>query len=253
MFRGERSGARVTSLRSLVGIALGLVARVWLWTLRLEVDVHPSLARSGERPWVLAFFHGKQWPLLAWKRRRPTVVMVSLSRDGEMQSRALSLLGFRVVRGSSSRAGTRGLAALVRQLKRGGCDAAFAVDGPRGPYGVPKAGALFAAKAAGALVVPMGSAISGAKVFARAWDRFALAWPFTRVAVVLGSPLEVDAGETTSDSLARLAGAIRAANDAAEALLIRKRSTVVRSENPPSDLGGLSGPRPLFGDDSGDV
>jgi len=27
-------------------------------------------------------------------------------------------------------------------------------------------------------------------VFPRAWDRFTLAWPFTRVEVVLGAPIE---------------------------------------------------------------
>ena len=66
-----------------------------------------------------------------------------------------------VVRGSSSRGGARGLAALVRRLKTGRFDAAFAVDGPRGPYGVPKPGAALAARAAGAVVVPMGSAGRG--------------------------------------------------------------------------------------------
>jgi lysophospholipid acyltransferase (LPLAT)-like uncharacterized protein len=183
------------AVRAVLGFLLGVVARVWLSTLRLTLEVHPSLEVMGDRPWVLAFLHGKQWPLLAWKRRRPTVVMVSLSKDGELQSRALGVLGFTIVRGSSSRGGVRGLASLVRHLKRGGHDAAFAVDGPRGPYGIPKPGVLAAARATGAFVVPMGSAISGAKTFARAWDRFALAWPFARVSVVLGAPIELDGSE----------------------------------------------------------
>lgn len=207
-------GARVV-----LGFLLGLVARVWLRTLRLELDVHPSLlADFADRPWVLAFFHGKQWPLLAWKRRRRTVVMVSFSNDGELQSRALSVLGFSIVRGSSSRGGARGLAGVVRKLRAGGHDAAFAVDGPRGPYGEPKPGVLFAARRANAVIVPMGSAAFGAKIFARAWDRFALAWPFARVSVVLGAPLDVN-GEDTPNAPARLAAAIGAANDAAEGLL----------------------------------
>ena len=59
-----------------------------------------------------------------------------------MQARALALQGLRVVRGSSSRGGARGLAALGRRMKRDRADAAFAVDGPRGPYGVVKPGAM---------------------------------------------------------------------------------------------------------------
>src|SRR5262245_17354259 len=124
--------------RAVLGVLLGLVARVWLSTLRLTVRVHPAVpALPDKRPWVLAFFHGKQWPLLAWSkakptwsRRRRTGVIVSLSADGQMQARALSILGLSVVRGSSSRGGARGLTALVRLLRRGDHDAAFAVDGP---------------------------------------------------------------------------------------------------------------------------
>ncbi|MGA7119270.1 MAG: DUF374 domain-containing protein [Polyangiaceae bacterium] len=177
-------GARI------LGIALGLVARLWLATLRVRVIEHPALASVQGRPWVLAFLHGTQWPLLAWHRRKRTVVLVSLSRDGAMQARALAILGFSVVRGSSSRGGTGGLAGIVHAMKRWHADAAFAVDGPRGPYGVAKAGAVVAARATGALVVPMAGTIRRGVVLRSTWDRFALAWPFTRVDVALGSPID---------------------------------------------------------------
>ena len=195
-------------LRSFLGLLLGIVARVWLSTLRVRVVIDPTLAEGGDRPWVLAFFHGTQWPLLAWRRRRRTVVLVSLSKDGQMQARALRLQGLRVVRGSSSRGGVRGLAALVRRMKKEQADAAFAVDGPRGPYGVAKPGALAAARATGALLVPMGSAMEHGLVLRRAWDRFALAWPFSRVTVRLGAAIDPDA----PDACARLERAIAQAN-----------------------------------------
>jgi hypothetical protein len=41
------------------------------------------------------------------------------------------------------------------------------------------------------------------KVFTRAWDRFALPWPFTRVSVVLGAPLEPVLCADAADSLKR--------------------------------------------------
>ena len=171
-------------------MVLGAIARLWLATLRVRVVIDPALEGAVDRPWVLAFWHGTQWPLLAWRRRRGTVVLVSLSRDGRMQARALSVQGLRVVRGSTSRGGARGLAALVRMMKREGVDAAFAVDGPRGPRGVVKGGAVVAARAAGAVLVPMAGAIRRGIVLHRAWDRFAIAWPFTRVDVALGSPID---------------------------------------------------------------
>lgn len=214
------------ALRALLGLLLGLVARVWLATLRVRVEVHPALADRGEAPWVLSFFHGTQWPLLAWGRRRRTVVMVSLSRDGSMQARALGVLGLAVVRGSSSRGGARGLAALVRRLKAGGLDAAFAVDGPRGPYYVVKPGAILAARAAGGLLVPVGAAVRRPKVFERAWDRFVLAWPFAEVAVVVGPPVSSEGPDATE----RLGLAIRAANARAGALLAGGAPNMVPSQ-----------------------
>jgi lysophospholipid acyltransferase (LPLAT)-like uncharacterized protein len=174
----------------LLGFVLGALVRVWIATLRVRVVTHPGLEGVRDRPWVFAFWHGTQWPLLAWHRRRTTVVLVSLSRDGAMQSGALSLQGFRVVRGSSSRGGARGLAALVRTMRREGADAAFAVDGPRGPRGVVKGGAVLAARAAGAVLVPVAGAVRRGLVLTRAWDHFAIAWPFTRVDVTLGDPVD---------------------------------------------------------------
>ena len=187
---------------------LGVVARLWLATLRVRVVAHPGLERVGDRPWVLAFWHGTQWPLLAWRRRRRTVVLVSLSRDGSMQARALALQGLHVVRGSSSRGGARGLAAVVRAMRRDGADAAFAVDGPRGPRGIVKGGAIVAARAAGAVLVPAAGLVHQGIVLGRAWDRFAIAWPFTRVDVALGDPVDprtaLDARAELERSLALL-------------------------------------------------
>jgi lysophospholipid acyltransferase (LPLAT)-like uncharacterized protein len=176
--------------RALLGTALGLVARAWLATLRVRVHEHPGLQEVRSRAWVLTFWHGTQWPLLAWRRRKRTVVLVSLSADGALQARALAMLGLRVVRGSSSRGAAKGLMAIVRSMKRCGADSAFAVDGPRGPHGIVKPGAIVAARAADGVLVPMAAMVRHGVVLRETWDRFALAWPFTTVDVVLGAPLE---------------------------------------------------------------
>jgi hypothetical protein len=196
------------ALRVVLGVLLGLVAWVWLRTLRVRVQLDDELLAVGGKPWVLSFWHGTQWPLLAWKRRKRTVVLVSLSADGVMQARALAVQGLQVVRGSSSRGGARGLAGIVRAMKRQGVDAAFAVDGPRGPRRVAKEGALLAARASSGVLVPMGAAAPHGLTLTRAWDRFVVAWPFSRVAVKLGAPIDPNA----PDALSRLEAAIEQAN-----------------------------------------
>jgi lysophospholipid acyltransferase (LPLAT)-like uncharacterized protein len=215
---GRLDGLAVArGLRWVIGLVVGVVARLWLATLRVEVVEDAGLRAVADRPWVLAFFHGTQWPLLAWQRRRPTLVMVSWSLDGVLQACALTTLGLSVVRGSSSRGGMRGLAQLTRRLRKGREDAAFAVDGPRGPYGVAKGGAALAARVAGGVVVPMGSAFAHGLVLERAWDRFGIAWPFTRVVVALGAPIEPGTGVVGDGAV--VAGAITDANEVARRTL----------------------------------
>jgi len=198
-------------LRRVLGIALGLLAWVWLRTLRVSVLEPEGLRRAGG-PLVLAFFHGTQFPLLAWPRPRRTSVLVSLSKDGEMQSRALGLLGFQVLRGSSSRAGAMGLRGLLRTQRKGD-DVAMAVDGPRGPRGQAKGGAITLARASGAALVPMGAFARRALVFGKTWDQFSLPLPFSRIFVVVGDALG-DVREVDESALTR---AICAANERAEA------------------------------------
>lgn len=188
-------------LRRALGTALGLVARLWTFTLRLTIVIDPALSGLSRlhadqaRPWILVFWHGQQFALLGWPRRRPTVALVSLSRDGEIQAAALPRLGLVIERGSSSRGGASGLKAMVKRL-RAGLDVAFAVDGPRGPRGIVQShpdgriGAALAASLAGGVVVPMASACACPWVLRASWDQFELPRPFSRVAVSLGAPLE---------------------------------------------------------------
>ncbi|RYE95155.1 MAG: DUF374 domain-containing protein, partial [Myxococcales bacterium] len=164
-----------TRARAILGVAVGLVARLWVATLRVTV-LPPPVPLPDDHPWVLAFFHGQQFALLRWPRRRPTAVLVSLSRDGDIQARVMPQLGLVVRRGSSSRGGARGLAALLRLL-RSGHDAAFAVDGPRGPWGAVHPGAADAAHHARGVLVPLACASSPRLVLGRAWDRFELPLP----------------------------------------------------------------------------
>jgi lysophospholipid acyltransferase (LPLAT)-like uncharacterized protein len=210
--------------RRALGVLIGLTARAWLATLRFTLLLDPSLDLASPRPWSLAFWHGQQFAILRWRRRRGTVALVSLSRDGEIQAAALPRVGVTIERGSSSRGGASGLKAIVRRLRRGGLDAAFAVDGPKGPCGVVRSesgavGAALAARLAGGVVVPMASACSSPRVLARTWDRFELPLPFSRVVVAVGAAIEP--AEATPQ---RLAAAIDDARAVAVAAIAAPRA-----------------------------
>jgi lysophospholipid acyltransferase (LPLAT)-like uncharacterized protein len=144
-----------------------------------------------------------------------------------MQAYALRVQGLRIERGSSSRGGARGLVAIVRRLQRGE-DAAFALDGPRGPRGAVLPGARAAARLSAGVLVPMGSAAARGITLERSWDRFRIPLPFTRVAVRLGAPLpasvtDAELGRAVERASALASHDVRVLGSARNAVLRRAR------------------------------
>ncbi|MBN1609317.1 MAG: DUF374 domain-containing protein [Polyangiaceae bacterium] len=205
--------------RTALGHVLGLLLWIWIRTWRVKVlSCQPSGLQSRE-PIVLCFWHGMQMALLGWPRRRRTAVMVSWSTDGALQAGVLDTLGLLVVRGSSSRGASSGLRAIVRAL-RAGTDAAFAVDGPRGPLGVVQSGAAAAAELAGSELIPMAAVAWPALVLSRTWDNYRLVLPFARVCIAFGPPLDP---RCAREDPSRVAFAIDEAGIRAQAALRNRR------------------------------
>ncbi len=203
----------------ITGTLIGLIVWLWLATLRVRSAAHPALDGLGQSCWVLAHWHGQIMPLLAHRWRRATVAMVSRSADGDRMVAALRWFGVRAVRGSSSRGGREGLAAMVAVMA-GGADGVLAVDGPRGPRHVAKGGAIAAAERSGGVVVPFAAHCERAWIVGGSWDRFEIPLPFSRVRVVLGRPLPMNRDGRRIDE-AELAAAIHRTQQDARRLVSR--------------------------------
>jgi len=166
-----------------------IIVRAYSWTFRLTIE--------NEAPWLSYLKGGGRVLLCAWHQQffaairyfksyesyRPSL-MISRSRDGDIIARIAQKQGWQAVRGSSSRDGGKALRELIENVKRSGL-AAHVVDGPRGPAGIIKAGAISIARATGAVVVPFYTAADKAWYF-KSWDRFMLPKPFTRVTLRFG-------------------------------------------------------------------
>lgn len=182
--------------------AVVLAAVAWLLgrTWRLEVvgnERVDNLRRSGT-PVVFAVWHEYMLVPLWHRRGEGVTLLVSEHPDAEYLARAARSWGYRVVRGSSTRGGVGGLKRITAVLGRGR-DVAFTPDGPRGPRGVAKPGAMRAAMLGGGAVVPVGAAASSWWRL-RSWDRFAVPRPFSRVRLVYGSPVAAAAASHASQT-----------------------------------------------------
>jgi hypothetical protein len=162
-------------------------------TFRFRVEGWEQLTpyfHSG-KPALLALWHGRFFPFVYLLRSRGVVVMVSQHLDGEMIAQTLHRLGFRTVRGSSTRGGKKAFHEMVRALKEGKV-CTIVPDGPTGPRHKLKPGVIYMAQQTGAPIFPLCFSARPALQF-RSWDRFVFPLPFSRVFVSVGKMFTVPA------------------------------------------------------------
>jgi lysophospholipid acyltransferase (LPLAT)-like uncharacterized protein len=173
-----------------------LLGRTWRTRVVNQAAVD-RLRREG-RPIVFALWHGHMLPLLYQHRGEGVSVLISEHRDGELIARVAESLGFRTVRGSTTRGASRALIGLTRELASGH-DIAVTPDGPRGPARSFAPGALIAAQRAHASVIAVGLSAKSAWRL-RSWDRFVIPKPFSRLSISYSEPTPVDAANARAAS-----------------------------------------------------
>jgi lysophospholipid acyltransferase (LPLAT)-like uncharacterized protein len=162
------------------------------WRIRvINNETSVDALRRERRPIVFALWHGDMLPLLYQHRDEGVSVLISEHRDGELIARTAESLGFRTVRGSTSRGATRALVGLARELEAGH-DVAITPDGPRGPARSFAPGALIAAQRANAPVIAVAVAVESVWRLGT-WDRFKIPKPFSRVRIAYSDPMTLEA------------------------------------------------------------
>lgn len=172
-----------------------------MWRVRVEERQRYDRARELAPQLIFAFWHGRLLPLLYAHRDENIHVLASEHADGEMLGQTIRRLGYGHVRGSSTRDGMRALRELSEKV-RAGFDVGLTVDGPRGPRGVVKSGAIEVARQTGAVIIPLTSASDRHRVF-NSWDAFELPYPGARVVVRYGEPMQVDPNADRAEVEAR--------------------------------------------------
>lgn len=165
----------------------GLRALASGWRFEIVGREHLSGLHPNGEPAIWVMWHAHFLPLLWLHRDEGTTLLISRHQDGERFARVASRLGYRTLRGSSTRGGAAALLGLIRSLQDG-AQVAIAADGPRGPRERAKPGAVAAALSTGAPIVPVAVSASPAWRL-RSWDGFLLPAPWARVRVAYGPPL----------------------------------------------------------------
>ena len=115
-------------------------------------------------------------------------IMISQSSDGEIVAGGARRAGWNPVRGSASRNGRTALKEMIVNLKTTKL-AAHIVDGPRGPLGIVKPGAIRLAHVSNAVIVPFYVSAEKRWQF-NSWDKFLLPKPFSKVSLRFGEMIK---------------------------------------------------------------
>ena len=172
-------------------ILLAVVPRVVVLLIRAlgatltYIDVYPpgtTDAIPGDAipgPTVYAFWHQSLLACAHRFRNKDIAILISRSFDGELIARTVELLGFRAVRGSSSRGGAAGLREMG-EAYRAGHRCAITADGPRGPAQVAKSGTAQLAQLANAPWVGTFYALPVSAWTLKTWDLFLIPKPLLK-------------------------------------------------------------------------
>jgi hypothetical protein len=188
-------------LRWILPRAVVLISHVLFRSCRIEFldKEHEDRWLHAGRPIIFAGLHeGLMMLPFHFRDRAGGVVMVSASRDGDIIADTIARFGLRPVRGSTGHGGRDALDAMVVALADGTTSAGVIVDGPRGPAGVAKPGAVLLARATGLPIVP-GTWCARPALRFRSWDRTVVPLPFARIVFAFSEPLLVPASADTAE------------------------------------------------------
>ena len=168
-----------------------MLFRILASTWRVKVlnkELLDQIHQNGEAP-VFAFWHQQIPAAIGSHRGYPVRVMVSMNRDGQMINGLVSRLGFKTIRGSSSRGASRALKEML-EIAKGSEALGFTPDGPRGPLYSVAPGVVYVAATSGRVLMTAGFAAS--KFWqAKSWDRMIIPKPYARVVIAYDASLGV--------------------------------------------------------------
>lgn len=185
--------------RALVPVARRLIGLAWRWCRIVSVVgvEHIPKALAHAPSFIPVYWHQHQLfcvrYLLDCRAAGVNLgFLISPSVDGEIGAMLVRSMGAVAIRGSSTYTGARALRDYYQALTQQSVSPAITPDGPRGPARKAKPGAILLSQMSRRPIIPMAYAASRATNIQ--WDRFVIPWPFARIAIVIGEPLQIPKG-----------------------------------------------------------
>ncbi len=148
-----------------------------------------ELKRQGKKV-IFAFWHSLILAPIHVGRNFGTKVLIRQHSDGEDIARVIQRLGYKVVRGSTTRGGARALLSMIKKIKEEEDSLVITPDGPKGPRFIVQPGVIFLAQKTGYPIVPVSLDLTKYWELP-SWDRFRIPKPFSKARIFYGDPIMV--------------------------------------------------------------
>lgn len=198
--------------RPAVTTLLLTLIRLYSGTFRYRWQGLPAFfghLEAGEKV-VICHWHQQFFPAIArygglFRKYKPAL-MISQSADGEMIAKVAERVGWHIRRGSSTRGGIAAMKEMVDHVRAYGFGAHI-LDGPTGPIGVVKAGAVRIAQLSDASLVPV-RVEADRYWLVGSWDRFLIPKPFAKVTFTFGTPIPAPSPDADEKAFAAVRKAV---------------------------------------------
>lgn len=174
------------------------MGRLWFATVRTEIrhkEIYEKYLLDNNRTNIVFGIWHRNIIFLSYFFRniRNKLTLISKSKDGDVAAGMAPRFGYKPIRGSSSRGGTRALITLISEMKKSEekCFCFTAIDGSRKPPRKVETGMIFLAQKARALVVPVSFSGKRLITFHKAWDKTILPMPFSKILIDFAQPIKV--------------------------------------------------------------
>lgn len=180
----------------ILGLIAGFILKIYSSTYRYRFFFEDESDKSkimndlfnlglSENSLLYAFYHQDELSCIPYFSEKNICVLVSKSKDGDIMANAIKTIGYKAIRGSSSRGAVAGLIAAIKSVREG-YKFSMAVDGPRGPIYKVKEGMSQISKKTGHDIAPFHANPSKFWLFKKAWNQAKLPKPFSRIDIVFG-------------------------------------------------------------------
>lgn len=148
-----------------------------------------KLMESGQK-YIFVFWHNRLLMVPPFSPKKTKIsVVISEHKDGEWIASVMKFFGYGLIRGSSSRNAAAALKEIIKTLKRNEV-VSITPDGPRGPRMKLGGNVIKIAQMADCAIIPVTYSVSKCKIL-NSWDRFIIAKPFSKGAVLYGKPINI--------------------------------------------------------------